>query len=74
MRVLPKSTKETRGKDFNIIMVMINKLTKYTYFEPTTISITAPETAKIFIEKIIMQHGQPDRITLDKNKLFISKF
>jgi hypothetical protein len=39
MGVLLKSTKETRGKDFNIIMVMVNRLTKYVYFEPTTISI-----------------------------------
>jgi hypothetical protein len=50
---LPKSTKETRGKDFNMIIVMVNRLTKYTYFEPTTINAMAPETAKIFIEKII---------------------
>jgi hypothetical protein len=54
---LLKSTKETRGKDFDMIMVIVNRLTKYTYFEPTTIDITVPETAKIFIEKIIMQHG-----------------
>jgi hypothetical protein len=51
---LPKSTKETRGKDFNIIMVIINRLIKYTYFEPITTNTMAPETAKIFIEKIII--------------------
>jgi hypothetical protein len=54
MGVLPKSTKETRGKDFNIIMVMVNRLIKYAYFEPITINIMVPETTKIFIEKIIM--------------------
>jgi hypothetical protein len=56
MGALPKSTKETKGKDFNMIIVIINKLIKYTYFEPITISITALETAKIFIEKIIIQY------------------
>jgi hypothetical protein len=65
MGALPKSTKETRGKDFNIIMVMVNRLIKYTYFEPIITNAIAPETIKIFIEKIIMQYGQPDRITLD---------
>jgi hypothetical protein len=55
--VLPKSTKETRGKDFDIIMIMVNRLTKYAYFEPIIINITVLETAKIFIEKIITQHG-----------------
>jgi hypothetical protein len=65
MGALPKSTKETRGKDFDIIMIMVNRLTKYAYFEPTTTNTIAPETTKIFIEKIIAQYGQPNRITLD---------
>jgi hypothetical protein len=55
--VLPKSTKETRGKDFNIIMVIVNRLTKYAYFKLTITNIMVPETAKIFMEKIIIQHG-----------------
>jgi hypothetical protein len=54
---LPKSTKETRGKDFNIIMIMVNRLTKYAYFKLIIIDTMAPETAKIFIEKIIVQYG-----------------
>jgi hypothetical protein len=54
---LPKSTKETRGKDFDIIMVMVDRLTKYAYFEPTTTNAMASETMKIFIKKIIVQHG-----------------
>jgi hypothetical protein len=54
---LPKLTKEIRGKDFNIIMVMVNRLTKYAYFKPIITNTMVPETAKIFIEKIITQHG-----------------
>jgi hypothetical protein len=57
MGALPKLTKETRGKDFNIIMVMVNRLIKYTYFKPITTNTMAPETAKIFMKKIIIQHG-----------------
>jgi hypothetical protein len=57
MGALPKLTKETRGKDFDMIMVMVNRLTKYAYFELTTINIIVPETAKIFMEKIITQYG-----------------
>jgi hypothetical protein len=56
MGVLPKSTKEIRGKDFNIIMVMVNRLTKYAYFELIITNIIVPETAKIFMEKIIIQY------------------
>jgi hypothetical protein len=74
MGALPKLTKETRGKDFNIIMIIVNRLTKYAYFKPIITNIIIPETAKIFIEKIITQYRQPDRITLDQDKLFMSKF
>jgi hypothetical protein len=50
---LPKSTKEIRGKDFNMIMVMVNRLTKYAYFNLIIINTMALETVKIFMEKII---------------------
>jgi hypothetical protein len=56
MGALLKLTKETRGKDFNMIMVMVNRLIKYAYFELTTTNAIAPEIVKIFMEKIIMQH------------------
>jgi hypothetical protein len=54
MGALLKLTKEIRGKDFNMIIVMVNRLTKYTYFELTTTNAMIPETAKIFMEKIII--------------------
>jgi hypothetical protein len=54
MGVLPKLTKEIRGKDFDIIMIMVNRLTKYTYFELIITNIMVLETAKIFMEKIIV--------------------
>jgi hypothetical protein len=56
MGALPKSTKEIKGKDPDMIMVIVNRLTKYAYFELTTINAMAPETTKIFMEKIITQH------------------
>jgi hypothetical protein len=54
---LPKSTKEIRGKDFNMIMVMVNRLIKYAYFEPIITNAMVLETVKIFMEKIITQYG-----------------
>jgi hypothetical protein len=38
-------------------MVMVNRLIKYAYFEPTIIDTMVPETVKIFMEKIIAQYG-----------------
>jgi hypothetical protein len=54
---LLKLTKEIRGKDFNMIMVMVNRLTKYAYFKLIITNTMVPETAKIFIKKIIAQYG-----------------
>jgi hypothetical protein len=54
MGALPKSTKEIRGKDFNMIMVIVNRLIKYAYFKLIITNTMAPKTAKIFIEKIII--------------------
>jgi hypothetical protein len=53
MGALPKLTKETKGKDFDMIMVMVNRLIKYAYFKLITTNVTVPEIAKIFMEKII---------------------
>jgi hypothetical protein len=54
MGVLPKLIKEAQGKDYNMIMVIVNKLIKYAYFEPTITNAIAPEIAKIFMEKVII--------------------
>jgi hypothetical protein len=53
MGALPKSTKEIRGKDFNMIIIIINRLIKYAYFKLIMTNTMVPETAKIFMEKII---------------------
>jgi hypothetical protein len=50
---LLKLTREIRGKDFNMVMVMVNRLTKYAYFKPIITNTMISETAKIFMEKII---------------------
>lgn len=56
MGALLEFNKEMQRKDYNIIIVMVDKLTKYTYFEPTITNAIVPETVKIFIEKIITQY------------------
>ena len=50
MKALLRSSKETTGKTYNIIMIIIDKLTKYAYFKPITINIIILETVKVFIE------------------------
>ena len=50
IEALLKLNKETIKKTYNIIIVMVDKLIKYTYFKPITTNIIAPETVKVFIK------------------------
>ena len=54
MEALLKLSKETIGKTYNIIMVIIDRLTKYAYFKPITTNAIIPETVKIFMERVIL--------------------
>lgn len=51
---LLRSSKETMGKTYDIIMVMVDRLIKYAYFKPTNTNAIIPETAKVFMEQVIL--------------------
>ena len=44
---------------FDNILVIVDKLTKYAIFIPTTISVTEVETVKLFFHHIISKFGIP---------------
>ena len=46
---------------FDNILVIVDKLTKYAIFIPTTIFVTKVETAKLFIHHIISKFGIPQQ-------------
>ena len=57
-----------------MICTIIDGLTKYAKFVPCKTIMTAKELAKLFLKKKIADHGIPEQIISDKNKLFTSKF
>jgi hypothetical protein len=62
------------GIMYDFIMIVINRFTKYAYFIPYFESFLAEDLAYIFYKYIIANHGFPQRIISNKNKLFISRF
>jgi len=70
---LPLSTDPIIGIEYNAILVITNKLTKYAYFLPWKTTATAEDVAYELIRTIIANHGVPDEIISDRNKLFTSK-
>ncbi|KAJ5919015.1 Retrotransposon polyprotein [Penicillium verhagenii] len=56
----------------DMIMVIVDRLTKYAYMIPTTETIDAQQMANILIRNVFANHGSPRKITSDRDKLFTS--
>ena len=59
---------------FDSILVINDRLTKYSYFIPYKESSIAQDFAYAFLRIVFTNHGLPDEIISDRDKLFISKF
>ena len=62
------------GTEYDAILVVIDRLTKYAYFIPYLKVSTAEELAYIFLKYIISNYKLLKKIILDRDKLFILKF
>jgi hypothetical protein len=59
---------------FNMIIVIIDRLTKMALFIPTHSDVDAPEVAMIFLQNVFAKHGTPSDIISDRGKHFTSRF
>ena len=71
---LPKSEDLTTGIEYNSILMIIDKLTKYTHLILYNKKFTTKQTAWVILDKVIQYHRISENITSDRNKIFISKF
>lgn len=65
---LPKS----QGKD--VILVVVDRLTKYGHFLPLAHPYTSQTVAKLFLDNVYKLHGMPVSIVTDRDKVFTSSF
>ncbi len=70
---LPVSTNR-KGETYDIILVIVNNLTKMVYYEAVKVTINAPGLAEVIIELIGRHHGLSDSIVSDRGLVFTSKF
>ena len=63
---LPKS----KGK--NVILVVVDRLTKYAHFIPLAHPYTVITVANLLMDNIIKLHGPPSSIVSDKDRIFTS--
>lgn len=59
---------------YDAILVVIDRLSKMVHLIPTTMTVTAPEVAKLFVENIVKLHGVPESIVSDRDHNFTSHF
>ena len=71
---LPVSRDPVTKFEYDAILVVTDRLSKYAYFIPFKETMTAEDLAYIFLTEIWSQHGMPQEIFSDRDKLFTSRF
>lgn len=62
------------SNDYNGILVVVDRLSKYAHFIPLVHPYTSKSVARLFVEYIIKLHGPPRSIISDRYRIFISNF
>jgi len=61
-------------QDFETIMVVVDRLSKYVHFVPLKHPFTARSVAELFVKEIVRLHGVPNSLVSDRDPLFMSQF
>ncbi len=71
---LPKSTDPATGERYDSILIMVDKLTKYSHIIACKEKFTAEQLGYIVLDRLIRYHGIPKGLTSDRDKLFTSNY
>ena len=63
-----------KGDNYDLILVIVNWLTKMVYYKLVKVTIDTPGLTKVILNVVVWHHGLPDPIVTDRDMLFISKF
>ena len=59
---------------FDNILVIVDKLTQYAIFIPTTVSVTEIEIAELFFHHIISKFNIPQQVIMDRDARWKGEF
>ncbi|TYK02489.1 transposon Tf2-1 polyprotein isoform X1 [Cucumis melo var. makuwa] len=63
-----------KAAGFDVILVVMDKLSKYAHFLALKHPCAAKSMAEIFVKEILRLHGFPTSIVSDRDKVFLSNF
>lgn len=59
---------------YTVILVVIDRLSKYAHFSPLKANYSSKVVAETFMKFVVKLHGFPKTIVLDRDKIFTSQF
>ena len=62
------------GQEYNVILVIVDKLTKWGYFVACIEEILVEDVVHIYIKEIFAKYRAPEKIILDRDLRFILAF
>ena len=68
MEGLPKSHMQS------VVLVVVDRLTKYTHFMALSHPYTAAKVANVYLQSLFKLHGMPSTIVSDRDPIFTSHF
>jgi transposase InsO family protein len=71
---LPESEEPVTRVKYDMILIIMERLTKYMVLVPFRSNYTAQDLAQVFFREVVMKFGLPKEIISDRDKLFTSKF
>jgi transposase InsO family protein len=71
---LPISTDPVTSHQYDSILVMVDRLTKYSHFIPCSETITAQQLGCLVLDRLVRYHGIPTVFITDRDKLFTSNY
>ncbi|GJW91986.1 ty3-gypsy retrotransposon protein [Tanacetum coccineum] len=61
-------------KGLSVILVVVDRFTKYAHFGTLPASFNAPKVAEVFMDMVVKHHGIPKTTVSDRDPIFVSKF